>query len=392
MAKLSSANLIVRLILVIGLVSLVSQPVFGQSIDELRKKRETIGRDIERKKQELEKKKQEEAKLNQQIQKLDTDMAVTQNRISQTAQKITDVQQKIDELSREIIEKETDLTTEQEHKKEAIQTLYEATEQNPIILIMGLQGISEAVDRASYLEALESKIEATIKKITDLKNQLEEQRHLAQKQQQEFEQLKRQQEIYHQGLESQKKQRSTLLVETKKAQKTLAELVEEAKKAYADVNSELHRIQEMARKKGRAAGVKRTGSLGIGWPISGEITTRFGEPTFVQSFHTGLDIDCIVGDSIAALAAGKVSFVGGDRSYGYGLYVKVDHGDGITSLYAHLTNFEVTAGDEIKLGQVVGYCGNTGYARAFHPGGDGSHLHLEVREDDIPANPYIYLP
>ena len=69
----------------------------------------------------------------------------------------------------------------------------------------------------------------------------------------------------------------------------------------------------------------------------------------------------------------------------------VDHGDGISTLYGHMSGIEVASGDTIKRGDRLGFVGNTGFAISLN-GGDGSHLHLEIREDNIPVDPAIYLP
>jgi murein DD-endopeptidase MepM/ murein hydrolase activator NlpD len=366
--------------------------VYGQTINELRKQRDTIAREIERKKKEADKKRQEAEKLAQQIKEIDVDIGYTEDKIQETDGQIENQIQLIAQLTESIQAEEVKLKEAESNQDETIRTVYETTDQNPLILIMGSQGLSEAVDRAAYLEALELKIQATILEIQKIKSNLEQQRQAEQDHQKSLEQLKHQQEIYRGSLVSQKKYRSNLLVNTKKTQEELERQIEEAKKAYSDVNSELYRLQEAARTRGRTDGPKKVGSLNVGWPIQGQITTHFGEPTRVQKFHTGIDLDCQIGDKIISVADGKVSFVGGDVSYGYGLYIIIDHGTGISSLYGHLSGFEVKVGDGVKLGQLIGYCGNTGYAYAFLPGGDGSHLHGEIREEGVPVNPLIYYP
>lgn len=124
-------------------------------------------------------------------------------------------------------------------------------------------------------------------------------------------------------------------------------------------------------------------------PISTEISTQF--PTnpiritqYFNYFHTGLDLDGITGDEIKPIKKGKVIKI--DRSkFAYGNSVIVDHGDNLTSLYAHLSKIEVTDGQEVTTNTKIGEMGATG--RAF-----GDHLHLEVRESGRTINPLAVLP
>jgi len=96
-------------------------------------------------------------------------------------------------------------------------------------------------------------------------------------------------------------------------------------------------------------------------------------------FHTGVDIKARWGDPVGASAAGVVTYAGWFS--GYGNWVVVDHGGGITTHYAHLSSFDVFVGDRVERGTIVGRAGSTG--RATSP-----HLHYEVRIDGNPVNPF----
>jgi len=84
-----------------------------------------------------------------------------------------------------------------------------------------------------------------------------------------------------------------------------------------------------------------------------------------------------------AAEAGQVVLVTSDG--GYGNYIALDHGDGLRTLYAHLSQFSVGAGQFVSRGQLIGRIGSTGYST-------GPHLHFEVREQGVLRNPLNYLP
>jgi murein DD-endopeptidase MepM/ murein hydrolase activator NlpD len=119
------------------------------------------------------------------------------------------------------------------------------------------------------------------------------------------------------------------------------------------------------------------------WPIYGRIVSRFGYRVYPwRGFHTGLDISGRYGSPIRTTANGTVSFVGWRR--GYGRTVIIKHGYGISTLYAHLSRYEVKRGQRVSKGQIICYVGNTGYVT-------GPHLHYEVRKWNRATNPVSYL-
>ncbi len=117
------------------------------------------------------------------------------------------------------------------------------------------------------------------------------------------------------------------------------------------------------------------------WPVSGRITSFFG-PRW-GSFHTGIDISAPTGTPVAASRGGRVVFAGWRGSYGN--LVIVDHRDGKTTWYAHLSRFAVGTGAWVERGQTLGFVGSTGRST-------GPHVHLEIRVHDQPQNPLNFLP
>lgn len=126
------------------------------------------------------------------------------------------------------------------------------------------------------------------------------------------------------------------------------------------------------------------------WPLADKgdcyISSNFGwriDPiSNQQEYHEGLDIAVWYNTPVLATAPGKVTFVGWND--GYGLSVKVDHGHGYCTYYAHLNKSKVSKGDKVSKGETIGLTGNSGKST-------GPHLHYEVRINGVPKDPRKFI-
>ncbi len=132
----------------------------------------------------------------------------------------------------------------------------------------------------------------------------------------------------------------------------------------------------------RRVGVKQVPELGTGsliLPVAGEISSYFG-PRW-GTMHQGLDIAAPHGTPVRAADSGMVTFAGWNGNYGR--MVEIDHGGGRVTWYAHLSGINVSVGQQVNQGDVIGWVGSTGYST-------GPHLHFEIRVDGTPVNPLNY--
>lgn len=124
------------------------------------------------------------------------------------------------------------------------------------------------------------------------------------------------------------------------------------------------------------------------WAHLGKINNEFGfrrNPFGGRSyeFHAGMDIDGERGDAIVAPANGVIVKAGWQG--GYGNMIEIDHGNGLTTRYGHLSRVEVQNGDTVNRGQIIGLVGSTGRST-------GPHLHYELRLGEKSINPRRFLP
>jgi murein DD-endopeptidase MepM/ murein hydrolase activator NlpD len=114
------------------------------------------------------------------------------------------------------------------------------------------------------------------------------------------------------------------------------------------------------------------------WPTTGGMTQYFAW------YHPGIDLANRAAPTVVASDGGRVIVAGWPDNYGYGNRVIIDHGNGYQTIYAHLSNIYVTAGQSVSRGQSIGQMGSTGRST-------GTHLHFEIRYKGIAVNPLAIL-
>jgi murein DD-endopeptidase MepM/ murein hydrolase activator NlpD len=183
--------------------------------------------------------------------------------------------------------------------------------------------------------------------------------------------------------------RTAAKVEEDREQELLAQ-VQDRKADFlrelALLQAESSAIGQMLRElqAGQRLAPRRKGTFKL--PVNAPMSSRFGyrvHPIFGDTrLHTGLDFAAGAGTPIRAAGPGRVVWAG--PRGGYGNLVAIDHGNGLATLYAHQSRTDVTVGQKVATGDVIGLVGSTGFST-------GPHLHFETRELGTPADPLLYL-
>ena len=184
--------------------------------------------------------------------------------------------------------------------------------------------------------------------------------------------------------------------EEAKAEETLQEAIRKRAAEQAKYNQNNNSNNGGGGNSGGSGGNSGGGSSGGGsatslsnlqWPVPSctLITSRFGyrvaPTTGASTYHGGLDIGAGMGASIVAAGAGDVIYAGANG--GYGNCVMIDHGDGVVTVYAHMSSIGVSYGQYVTAGQYVGAVGSTGVST-------GPHCHFEIRINGAQTDPAAY--
>ena len=173
-----------------------------------------------------------------------------------------------------------------------------------------------------------------------------------------------------------------------------AEAAERARRAAAEAAARQQAASGSSRpsgssgSSGSSGGSSSVSRYGFSWPCTARaITCPFGPRTHpithVYSNHSGMDIGASYGSPIYACASGTVTTTTYGTAYGY--HVVINHGNGFSTLYAHMIRYTVQPGQYVTRGEIIGYVGSTGWSTA-------PHLHLTMYYNGSLVNPLNYLP
>ncbi|MBI2594966.1 MAG: peptidoglycan DD-metalloendopeptidase family protein, partial [Candidatus Colwellbacteria bacterium] len=177
-------------------------------------------------------------------------------------------------------------------------------------------------------------------------------------------------------------EKDQLLKETKNQEGLYQKKLTQLESQQRGILDEITRIEAELRARFKPEDLPKKKTAAFAWPLvldggKIKITQNWGETALSGRFykgqaHNGMDIGAPIGTPVYATADGHVVQVDyNGRYYQYGRYVLIDHGNGLSSLYAHLSGATVGSGQSVTKGQVIGYVGDTGFVT-------GPHLHFGV--------------
>ena len=351
-------------------------------LEEYRKNYERIVYDENERREELENNYDAQNDIKKEIYDLDMRLSEAQIDIDNTEKEILDVLMEIDDAREKLEEAEEKRQSLNERASDRLRFIYENGELDPLEIAGECGSISDyaryrqyAEDIMKYdaelLEELKANEECLREELERIEERSEAKTALEKfKTEKEFEMAVMYEE------------KNRLLEEyrqdAKRAEKELAELEEAADKVY-DIIVNIEKNKEFVD--------TYTGGE-LEWPVEGRYYVSSGYVGRISpvgngyEFHTGIDIPAPEGYEIRAAEDGIVINAGWIN--GYGNTVIIDHGGGISTLYAHNSSVEVENGQSVHRGDVIALCGSTGYAT-------GSHCHFEVRVNGEHTDPWEYL-
>ena len=244
-------------------------------------------------------------------------------------------------------------------------------------------GFADLLSRIDFINEVMEYNQRVIADLRAVREQLDQSRR-------ELEEQKADLSATQQELESQIAEADRIINEFISTEKGLEAMLKEEEEEFDRVTEELENYHEETGDLSTGEDDPGTGSVldGLIWPSKARyITSPFGNRNTgipgASTDHQGVDIGASYGSSVFAAQSGKVIQAGWNGGYGY--CITISHGDGVTTLYAHLSDYDVRVGSQVVRGQVIGKCGSTGIS-------SGPHIHYEIRVNGRAIDPLPYLP
>jgi murein DD-endopeptidase MepM/ murein hydrolase activator NlpD len=367
-----------RFTLAILLIAITFSSVLPVMADELsdakNKKASTDNRIADlKKKQQAELK--EKARLEKEQQELTKQQNEEANAIEELEKQIAEAKEHLRQTEFALAQATADYNQMNELVKIRLQVMYKNSETTMLDTLLSSGSVVEFYERLHYMQVISENDNKLMQQLEEARLDVELKKQMQEQAKEILEQKLGERE---ERLQQIKTSRARVEGEISRSKKEIQQLEKEIDKQLEESKRLESKIKTLMTKQKYVGG-------SMTWPVpsSYRITSSFGmrkHPILRKNkMHTGVDIGADKGASIVAANSGTVIMAHYDKN-GYGNMVVIDHGGGITTLYAHASKLLVKVGDKVKSGQTIAKVGSTGLST-------GNHLHFEVRVNGEPKDP-----
>lgn len=356
-------------------------PAQAQSVDELKNYQNFV----DQQRQIIQKQQEQINALTKPAQsRLDAlrrNVRVTDAQIKDNEKKIRQAREQLQTLNTKLQELEYDLNKRRGATTARLQYLQRQQLQRWWVTLLSSQDLNQFADRRRQIERIYDRDRKLLADLSQRSNQVEKQRNQIVAQKNEIELLTQKLKYQKSNIESEAVAQQNTINRLKSDRQALSQaedrLAEDSRRLSQIILSKVQPYDGLILPPG-------TGQLM--YPTIGPVTSNFGWRTHpilgTERFHSGIDFGADYGSLIYASEQGRVIYA--DWYGGYGNAVIVDHGNGMTTLYAHCSDLYVKDGDVVAKGQPIAAVGSTGFST-------GPHLHFELRANGEPIDPAAYL-
>ena len=311
--------------------------------------------------------------LVSQVELINKNIDHVQGEIEKLQGQIADYQVKIEKQQKRMDKKYSDFCAR-------LKSLYIAGSMSSLQVLMTSKDFSEYLTRLEMVKKIGEMDADAIKELEDILHELQELKKQLDVDRAEQQAKKNELSDQKAELEARKSEAATSLAECES-------LIAQIKEAQADAQAEMQKVLAQINKMVASGGIKGTGQLCYPVPSCTNVSCGF----YGYANHNGVDFANGPGlDGAPVVASDDGQVVGVDMwEYSYGHHVTIDHGNGIKTMYCHMSNIDVSVGQNVTKGQVIGGVGCTG--NVIPRGMGGTHLHFGVVVNGGFVNPFDYL-
>lgn len=365
---------------VILLVANMSLSFAESTVTEKKAELENIEAQKQQKEKQMEQARKKEQTAAEKLAIIESQLSKANAELKTASNNLNAVQSQIEECQVEINEAEKRLAASMKIYGQRLRDIFKNGQMNYLDVLIGSTDFNDFSSRMELLQRI-------VKKDLEVLDQINREKLNILSRQIELEKAKVSLVAVKKIADDKKNEVSNL----EKAQRAI---YEQALAERAKVQREMDELEETSKyitqmiRRLEGGGSSGVGTGSMQWPYNGgTITSYYGwrvHPIFGTSkYHSGMDIAADYGENVMAADSGTVIYSGWMSGYGYTIIL--DHGGGLTTLYAHNQSLAVSEGTAVFRGQTVAFVGSTGYST-------GPHVHFEVRVNGELADPLNYLP
>ncbi len=379
----------------------------AKSISDLKKQQTDIQNQKKNTQNSLNTVKQNKSQALQEVEKLDSQLNVVENELERLRNELEDTKKRLAEGEVELENATEDKENQYVQLKKRLRVMYENGTIGYLQIILEAQDFTDFLKRVEYINRLSSYDKELLQKYEKIEKTIAEKVKQIEEDKANIEVLSKQQEDKKKVLDESIKVKEELVKKLNQEETSYLQQIADLEAADKDVKALISEAQAKAaaEAKAKAAAAAKSGNTGgsssapkyysytggtLQYPVPAYSGYKPNSPYGYRSspisgkseFHTGVDLKATMGTDVVAAEAGTIIFSG--PKGGYGNCVIIDHGGGMSTLYAHNSRLCVSVGDSVKRGQVVSKAGTTGYST-------GVHLHFEVRIGGSHTDPMPYL-
>ncbi len=384
--------------------------VWGSQEDDINQEIKKLSDDISNSKKKIEEvqNKQKEFKdliIQKQSEKsdLNNQIAIINAQVQSSQLEIAAVELEIDKTNLEIKRTTIDIQTtddqieqEKNHIANLLKMIYKNDKVSTLEVLLLNNSLADFINQVQYLDNTNEEITKSVERLKVAKEKLDQNKKLLIDKNGELSTLKKTMDDKKIALESELSDKSFVLDQTNQSERQYQNLLAAARKEELQASSDISNAEKKVREKLNS--LKDKPALrydGFIWPVTKSyITTTFHDPDYpfrkVLGEHPGWDIRAGQGSNLYAVADGYVARVKFDGSKAYS-YIMIIYGNGLSSVYGHVSGVNVKADQYVTQGQVIGRSGGMPGSVGAGPFTSGPHLHFEIRKDGLPVDPANYL-
>ena len=347
---------------------------------------ESIDSEIEQIEVQLNETSEEKQSIQEVVDELKSKQSTLNKKINSAQANINSIESNIRSANSEIDQLEKTLETKHEALRKNLQRLHIIEDETLLVGFLKYDSLSEFWSQIDSSQQLSQALNDSMDSVRQARAELEEKIAVQQSQKNELVAISNQVLVDKESIDIAKQEQDRLLNIVKNDEASYQALLQEKRQLRKSFESDLASYESQLNLVLNPRTIPKPVNNKLSWPLANIVITQyFGNTAFAQSGayngrgHNGIDLDLVTGTPVMSSMMGTVKGTGNTDAQcpyaSYGKWVLIEHPNGVSTMYAHLSQISVSAGQTVSRGQVIGYGGNTGYST-------GSHLHFSVYRSD----------